>query len=322
MFGLRPKSPVFVANALPDPSLVRRLVEVNAPYFPVQRYFANQTEYDRVGGGAPMIIAPNFRGDWAYDEPLIDGVEPILHNPRLIDAARQVFGGARVRPQIVYANLTWQLPFPQGGGHTDVTAYRGIDRTRYPLWLLGAMHNSGLFEAERVNIVTAVAWFYRGKDGGFTYWPEGRDGSPQVHEGTIDNTAIVGDNDFMFHRVNPVGDVAKGLPRGLTLDTCLARIGGDRWAVVDDDVVIGELDYAALRISVSWKAMVFRDEEAERLYDTHSEDLDLPELLRRFARDLESRGMRNEIPPNPLESVDFVALLNEAYPVRTPESLH
>jgi hypothetical protein len=322
MFGSRPRPPFFIRDVLSEPSLVRRLVDGNAPYFPVQRYFRNQTEYDRVGGGAPMIIAPNFRGDWAYDEPLVDGVGPILHNERLIDAARQVFHAAVVRPQIVYVNLTWQLPFPQGGGHTDVTAYRGIDRTRYPLWLLGAMHNSGLFEVERVNIATAVAWFYRGSDGGFCYWPEGPDRSPQVHEGAIDNTAIVGDNDFMFHRVNPVGDVEKGLPRGLTLDTSLARAGGDRWVLVDDGKVLGRFDYSALRISVSWKAMVFCDAEEERRYDSHSDDLDVSEVLRRFASDLESRGIRNEIPSNPLESVDFVELLNDAYPVGSPESLH
>jgi len=322
MFGSRPRPPVFIATALSDPELVRRLVEENAPYFPVQRYFANQTEYDRVGGGAPMIVAPNFRGDWAYDEPLVEGVEPILHNERLIEGARKVFGAARVRPQIVYANLTWQLPFPQGGGHTDVTAYRGIDRTRYPLWLLGAMHNSGLFEEERVNIATAVAWFYRGSDGGFTYWPDGPDAPARVHEGAIHNTAIVGDNDFMFHRVNPVGDVAKGLPRGLTLDTSLVRSGGERWAVVEGDEVVGELAYPELRISVSWKAMVFRDADEERCYDTHSDDLDLSEVLRRFGADLEARGLPCDLPPNPLESVDFVALLNHAYPVRSPESLH
>lgn len=322
MFGSRPRPPVFVARAFSDPGLVRRLVEANAPYFPVQRYFRNQTEYDRVGGGAPMIIAPNFRGDWAYDEPLVDDVVPILHNERLVEAARQVFGAERIRPQIVYANLTWQLPFPQGGGHTDVTAYRGVDRTRTPLWLLGAMHNSGLFEAERVNIATAVAWFYRGSDGGFTYWPDGPDAQAKVHEGAIDNTAIVGDNDFMFHRVNPVGDVAKGLPRGLTLDTSLARAGGERWAVVEGDAVLGEFDYSDLRISVSWKAMVFRDADEERRYDTHSDDLDLSEVLGRFIADLDSRDIACDLPRDPLASVDFVALLNDAYPVRFPEPLH
>ena len=35
---------------------------------------------------------------------------------------------------------------------------------------------SRLFEAERIHIVTAVAWFYRGEAGGFRYWPEGVDG--------------------------------------------------------------------------------------------------------------------------------------------------
>jgi len=82
--------------------------------------------------------------------------------PIFIEAAAKLVGTRRVRPQAVYSNLTWQIPFDQGAGHTDVPAFRGIDRTRYSIWLLHAMGHPGLFEAERIRIATAVSWFYRG----------------------------------------------------------------------------------------------------------------------------------------------------------------
>ena len=182
----RPRPPIPIAPVLDDPDQIRRLVERHAPYLPVQRYFRSDAEFDASSGtrpdGGAAIIAPNFRGDWAFDRPLVDGVEPLLNHSGFVEAAGKLFDSSLVRPQIVYVNLTWRLPFDQGAGHIDVPAFRGIDRTRYPIWLLNAMGHSGLFEEERIRIATAVAWFYRGADGGFTCWPDGPDAPPVVHE--------------------------------------------------------------------------------------------------------------------------------------------
>ena len=139
-------------------------------------------------------------------------VEPLLHHPPFVSAARQLFAGEIVRPTTVYVNLTYQIPFAQGAGHTDVPVFRGFERTNYPIAFLTVMGLSGLFEDVRVKVATAVAWFYSGYDGGFEYWPEGPTGPSAIHEGAIDNTAIVGDNDFMWHRVRPTGKVADGMP--------------------------------------------------------------------------------------------------------------
>ena len=64
------------------------------------------------------------------------------------------------------------------------------------------MGHSGLFEEERIDIATAVAWFYEGSDGGFTCWPDGPDAPPVVHEGDIHNTAIMG-NWHPYNRIDP-----------------------------------------------------------------------------------------------------------------------
>ena len=91
---------------------------------------------------------------------------------------------------------------------------------------LTIMGQTGLFEAERVKVATAVSWFYRGADGGFEYWPDGPGGASVVHEGAIHNTGIVGDNDFMWHRVRPVGRPEDGMATALRQQRLLPRPSG------------------------------------------------------------------------------------------------
>lgn len=305
--------PIAIDRVLPDPGLLRRLVEQHQPYLPVQRYFQNDAEYEAISGGRTPIIAPNFRGDWAYDRPLVEGVEPFLFHEGFTQAARQIFGGGVVRPQQVYANLTWQLPFTQGAGHTDVPSFRGVDRRTTSTSLLTVMCHSGLFERWQVPIATAVAWFYEGEDGGFQYWPDGPERPSRIHEGAIFNTAFVGDNDFMFHRVRPVGRREDGLPRGLTLKTELRRVDGSLWEVRDGEALIGEFDYPALRISVSWKAMVFRDDEDARRFDREEDALNHDQAFELFYADLASRGVDFQRPSDPLRDPDLYRVLAATY---------
>jgi len=85
-----------------------------------------------------MFIAPWFRGDWAYGEPLIEGAEVFLEHEGFRSAAQEMFEDAVIVPQIVYVNLN--PPIAQvDPGHVDIPAFRGIDRTKYPVWLLKAV---------------------------------------------------------------------------------------------------------------------------------------------------------------------------------------
>lgn len=313
-----PRSPVQVAPAVDDPSVVQRLIDAHAPYWPVQRYFANSAEYATLSGrdaGQPMIVAPVFRGNWAADGEVAAGVAPLLADSRFAEAARRLFDGEIVRPTTVYVNLTYQIPFPQGAGHTDVPVFRGFDRTQYPITFLTVMGLSGLFEDVRVKVATAVAWFYDGHDGGFEYWPEGPTGPSRLHEGDINNTAIVGDNDFMWHRVRPTGKLEDGMPQ-LTLDSELTRRNG-HWAIVDDGAPIAEFGRDRLRVSLSWKALVFASDAERRQYDEHTDDIGLTEVLRRFTDDLASRGIAVTLPDDPLRDPEFMQVLQRTY-VRYP----
>ena len=309
-----PRPPITLAPALDDASVVERLIEAHAPYWPVQRYFANSAEYAALAGAdgaAPMIVAPVFRGNWATEGAAPPDIEPLLHHAPFVAAARRLFDAEIVRPQNVYANLTWQLPFAQGAGHTDVPAFRGVDRTRYPITFLSIMGLSQLFEDVRVRIATAVAWFYAGDDGGFEYWPDGPERPSRVHQGAIDNTAIVGDNDFMWHRVRPTGRLADGMV-SLTLDSELVRAGDD-WAISEGGRTLATFPRRQLRVSVSWKANVFADAAEARRYDDHSDDIDLDEVLRRFATDLRARGIDVTVPADPLRDPGFIRLLQQTY---------
>lgn len=310
--------PVFVPRVLDDPSVVRPLCERLAPYLPVQRYATNAAEAAVIGDQATvahgsLFVAPNFRGDWAYDDVVADGAEQFLHSDRLAAAARELFDAEIVRPQIVYSNFTWQLPFRQGNGHLDVPAFRGVDRTRYPVWLLVAMGHSGLFQDEQVRIATAVCWFYGGADGGLDYWPDGGDRPPLVHEGDIDNTAIVGDNDYMFHRVRPVGDRSDGLIEGLTLDSELRHVEGDRWEIVESGTTLATMRWPEIRLSISWKAKVFADADEEARVDEHRDDLSLDDVVERFIADLAERGIAAEPPADPLADPDWIRTLSDTY---------
>jgi hypothetical protein len=308
-------NPVLLDPVLDDPGLVDRLVDEHQPYWPVQRYLANSAEYAALSGDRnanEVVVGPVFRGDWAVGGQALPGVEPLLEHAGFAEAAKEVFGGTLVRPTTVFANLTWQLPFPQGKGHTDIPAFRGFDRTEHPVTFLSLMGSSGLFEDVRVKVATAVAWFHEGRDGGFEYWPEGPDAPSVVHEGAIRNTAVVADNDVLWHRVRPTGRPEDGMPR-LTLDSELVRLDHATWAIVDGGHEIARFPRDELRVSVSWKAVVFADEHDRRRHDEHTDDIDLAEVLARFSADLAERGVPIDLSGDPRRDPVVLRTLQDAY---------
>lgn len=316
-----PHPPVLLSAAVDDPELVEQLLVKHGPYWPVQRYLSNDAEYAALSGGprdAKMPVAPVFRGNWAQDGEPLAGVEALLRNERFIAAARTLFDAELVRPITVYVNLTHQLPFPQGAGHTDVPAFRGFDRSTYPITFLTLMGLSGLFEDVRLKVATAVSWFYRGRDGGFEFWPHGPDQPARVHEGEIWNTGVVADNDFMWHRARAVGRPEDGLEL-ITLDAELVAAGDDAWTVELGGAVQRRFGRDQLRVSLSWKALVFADAADQRQFDEHTADITAEEVLRRFEQDLARRGQQVTIPADPFADPEFIGVLHDTY-VRMPST--
>src|SRR5262245_35564133 len=108
-----------------------------------------------------------FRETYAYDRPVVAGIEPFLHHEGLIEAARKIHGRPIVEPNIVYANLL--VPGQQLAVHTGVPEFRGVSRKRDRQWLIVAMHHSGLFEPWRMPIATGVSWFGNARGGAFVF---------------------------------------------------------------------------------------------------------------------------------------------------------
>lgn len=285
-----PRPPIVLDHVVDDGEAIREMARRNGPYWQPARMLIRSGAVRSTAGDAEpdlevdqALVGPVFRGDWAFGEALVDGADALLHHPGFVAAAGAMYDTDVVVPEQVYVNLT--TPMPRSGfSHTDIPEFRGLDRRTAPAWLLTAMGVSGRFEAERIHIVTAVAWFYRGEAGGLRYWPEGPDG-PSVLQDHTWNTAVVGDNDVMPHEVQRVGPRGSVPPAGMTIRTELVA-DGDRWHVVDDGTVLATYDDDQVRLSLSWKAKVYADEAERARAEAGVEGLTVDEALSRFEADL------------------------------------
>ena len=131
------------------------------------------------------------------------------------------------------------------------------------------------------------------------------------------NTALVGDNHGMFHQVGPVGPFDEGT-RLVTPRAELAPVpeGGGDWAVIDQEKVCYRAPLSDYRISVLWKADVYRDEAArqKQMADT----LSIPDVARIFDRDLAEKRANIHFDLDRIEDPGLITAVNAVYPEATP----
>lgn len=302
-----PKAPIVLDHVVDDPEAIRQMARENGPYWQPGRTIASSKAAADVADNdgddedsdfANAMVGPTFRGQWAFGDPLVDGAAPLLQHEQFTAAAKAMYDTDVIVPEQVYVNLTTPIG-RQGFSHTDIPEFRGVDRQNAPAWLLSAMGVSRLFEAERIHIVTAVAWFYQGEGGAFRYWPDGVAGESIVHDNTW-NTAIVGDNDFMPHEVLRVGARDAAKPEGMTLSTELFCDGTD-WHIVEAGETLISYPDEAVRLSLSWKAKVYRD-DAERAQAEARTGLTVDAAMDRIRQDLASRAEPQELVSDTVES--------------------
>lgn len=281
--------PVAIDRVVDDADHVRTMAEKNGSYFMPGRYLVGGTTANAAADGTilkhsdvpPGITGPVWRGDWAIaGQSRIDGADGLLHSAVFIAAAQQLFDAEIVIPEQLFVNLTG----PRGGdtfSHTDIPEFVGIDRSTAPGWFLSAMGKSGQFEDVRKNIATAVCWFHRGDRGYFRYWPDGRDAPSARHE-DMWNTGVMGDNDFMHHQVERVGQPDAAPVEGLSIDSLLDYDGTD-WVVTDEGKELGRLDDLNVRLSLSWKAKVYADGASADAAQSGAGAVGLAEALDRIA---------------------------------------
>lgn len=315
-------SAVRLQPAYEDPAAVLATIRAGGPFWPIVRYAVSPKERLAVGGdeeSATTFVPPWFRRDFALGgEVLVPGADRILHNARFVDAAREVYGETSiVRPTTVYVNVMAPSPAPFVP-HTDVPAFRGVTRDDHPLWLLHQMLSSGLFEPWRVRLATAVSWFYEGPGGSFHYWPEGPEGPGAREDSPYDNVAVVADNERTYHGVAPVGSPDAGLITGLTVDSELVRVDGG-WEMREAGRAVHRSADDEVRVTVSWKAEVFTDDEERARADDHVDDLTLDRVVEMFLADLDRRGIAVAAPDDPHGDEDWMTTLNTTYGRRPPK---
>jgi hypothetical protein len=131
------------------------------------------------------------------------------------------------------------------------------------------------------------------------------------------NTALVGDNHGMFHQVEPVGPFGAGT-RLVTPRAELAPAGddSDEWAVTDRSKVSYRAPLDTFRVSVLWKADVYRTEEERRRVAVDT--LSLEDVARIFDTDLAAKGAGFRLDLERLDDPGLKDALADVYPEAVP----
>jgi hypothetical protein len=297
-------APIRIDGVFDDPDVIRRLVARHGPYRTMASYLPDSA----VRGGGPAAgdgVLPSFRATWAAGgRPLVDGAEIILRNPRLRRAASQLFD-AEVIPNTVAVNVN--APMPAGAIHVDVPSFLGADRDRYPMQLLQAMGASGLFEDWRVAEAGAVFWSYRGRGGAYDYWPDGLDGPMRSENPPFANSALVGDNNRMYHRIGWIGDPA-ATPPVLSSAAQISHHADGDWIITDTRTSVIRYHDRDIRISVLWKAQVRPSSEIGA-----AAALTPDRITEIISADLARRGVQADGPVPSLSDQGWLDLVHSTY---------
>ena len=276
------KPPVLMNGVVGDLGAVVQLLESQAPYNPLGGWY--NPGADPHARTRPMW----FQKDWVHDVFAAEGSDLFLQCPAYIEAAKRFYDAEVVEPKSVYVNLMTSI-VDGGPAHTDNPRFHGRDRTNTPMWVLRAMLWSGLFDRFEILQATAIWWMNDVEGGGLLYWPDGPDSPPEQHVGSMANTALFGDNHGMFHQVGPVGPFDAGTRRvSPSARLAPAADGSGDWVVTDHDELVLRAPLDTLRVSVLWKADVYRNvaERAARIEDA----LSMQEVADTFNDDLAGRG--------------------------------
>jgi hypothetical protein len=291
--------PVRLEGIFDEPESILRLVEQRAPYVTMAAYHRMQ---DTLGGARTQ---PFFRD--AFED------EFLLQNPRWLRAAREAFQAEIVRPFKCILNLNG--PMAATGVHVDLPIFRGFAAPTVPVWLLMNMSYSGLFQDWMVPIASGLAWFYRGEGGAFAYWPDGPEGPPAVERSPLWNSGVMSDNEFMFHGVSPIGSDAERarLAGRLRAGDLLHYAGQGDWEIRDGERTAFRLPAAQVRISLLWKAYVFRDQRHLASFEDRAMDLTTEQVVQIYRQDLARRDIALPPPADLFTDAGWRSALESAY---------
>ena len=302
--------PILMRNVIDNLADVVTLLERNAPYTPLGGWYRPGADLDEASS------AMWFQKDWVHADLAVEGSDLFLQSERYFEIARRFCDAEVILPHSLYVNLMTGLA-EHGPAHTDNPKFRGRERANTPMWLLRTMLWSGLFERWEILQATAIWWLNDVEEGGIAYWADGPDKAPHRHVGDMANTALLGDNHHMFHQVERVGPFDKGTPKVTQrAELAPASDGSGDWAIVDRGQEVFRAPLDRYRVSVLWKADVYRTEAERR--QVADDLLSLEEVARVFDRDLEARGEKLRFDLERLEDPSFAETLSAVYPPAIP----
>jgi hypothetical protein len=292
--------PVRIDRVFEDPDEIVRLIRRRAPYVNLAEFHQMQ---EQLGGANAR---PFFRT--AFTD------EAFVQNLQLIAAARASFQATIVRP--FKCLVQFNGPVGGTGVHLDGPLYRGLIEPGIPVWLMMNMAYSGLFADWIVPIASGLTWFYRGPGGAFAYWPDGPEEPPELERGPFWNRGVMCDNEYMFHGVSPIGTPGdrsrlEGTLRG---GERLHAVGEEDWEIRDGDRIVHRLAADQLRISLLWKAYVFRDERHLASFENVSMNLTLDQVVDIYLEDLAKRDVRMSRPKGLFTDEHWREVLEATYP--------
>ncbi len=302
--------PILLRDVIADPDDVVRLLECNAPYTPLGGWYRPGADLDT------PTSAMWFQNDFVHAELRVEGSELFLFHERVTQAARNFYDAEVIVPHSVYVNVMAAME-RSGPAHTDIPRFQGRDRSNTPMWLLRTMFWSGLFDRYAIAQATSIWWMNDVEGGGLLYWPDGPGQPPREHVGDMANTALVGDNHGMFHQVGPVGPFDQGT-RLVTQRAELAPAadGSGDWAVTDRGEVRYQVPLDRYRVSVLWKADVYKNDAQRRLQA--AETLAIADVARIFDHDLDNRGAEVRFDLDRIDDPDLIATISAVYPEAIP----
>lgn len=303
---VRPRSqiarPQVLNRAFADPDAVLELLRQGAPY-KTQEASHRHVGVTRTSGW--------FRNFWALGgKVLLDEAAPLFDNDIFIQAAKQSFQAEVVRPVAMMTNLN--LPMAGLPPHLDLPFFRGAMNREVPAWMLAPMGYSGLFHDWAVPVASVVTWFYDGVGGEFEYWPDGLQAPSQTMTAPFHNTAVLADNEYMYHRVGSLGNEADWVPPDGVPYEARLHLEDDRWIVRDDSRELCSYPWSDVRLSVLWKAYCFRTEQEASLFDSGTNQLKPEMVTEIFAKDLTQKGVRFALPKD-INDVKWKQVLETAY---------
>jgi hypothetical protein len=290
-------NPIRIDRVFDDPDAVLAHIRQRAPFLTTPAY------HDLAHMAGPeQDITPWFR------DHLDDNM--FFHNPAFLAATREAFSAEIIRPTRCQVNLYG--PMVAGAAHLDAAAYRGMSVRQSPIWLMYNMAASGLFEPWMVPVASGLAWFYRGEGGAFEYWPAGEHACV---EPPLWNNGLICDNEYTWHRVGAVGTAQQQqhLQGRLRVSDQIHAGADGTWDIRDGERLVARLAPEEVRVSILWKADVFRDEEHLASFENPALDLDIDRVVDIYLDDLSARGIRAERPTDPLNDDAWRELLQDTY---------